>query len=427
MDNVLALILGGGRGTRLYPLTKLRSEPAVPLAGKYRLIDIPISNCINSDVRRIYVLTQFLSVSLHRHIANTYNFDPFSRGFVEVLPAQQTNEAAEWYRGTADAVRQNIFFIDDEGVSDVLLLCGDQIFRMDFRRLIETHRVWGADVTIGVVPLSRAEAPRLGVLCCDGERITEINEKPQTQAELDRLRTSPAWLAAHGVSSTDRVYLGNMGIYLFSHRALHEMLQAHPTAVDLVREVFPRSLQQYHFRVHVFNGYWDDLGSIKSYHEAHMALAGDQPPFDFASVEGIIYTRMRNLPASLVQNARVNHCLISDGCLVQEGADLERCVIGVRSRIGRHVSLRDTIVNGLDRYETAEELAENQRAGRPNLGIGDGCVIEQAIVDKDCRIGRNVRILNEHQLRNFEADHYVIRDGIVVIPDGTVLPDGTVI
>ena len=251
------------------------------------------------------------------------------------------------------------------------------------------------------------------------------NPKPRPSSIVS-VRT-PAWLAAHGVNGTDCEYLANMAIYLFSHRALHEMLQAHPTAVDLVREVFPRSLGQYHFRVHVFNGYWDDLGSIKSYHEAHMALAGDQPPFDFASVEGVIYTRMRNLPASLVQNARVNHCLISDGCRVQEEADLERCVIGVRSRIGRNVCLRDTIVNGIDGFETAKEIAENQAAGRPNLGIGDDCVIERTIVDKDCRIGRHVRIVNQHQLRDFEAAHYVIRDGIVVIPNGTVLPDGTII
>jgi glucose-1-phosphate adenylyltransferase len=372
------------------------------------------------------VLTQFLSVSLHRHIANTYSFDPFSHGFVAVLAAQQTNEAAEWYKGTADAVRQNSGFIQGEDVRDVLLLCGDQLYRMDFRRLIETHRVWGADVTIAAVPVARSEAPRMGVLCCEGDRITQITEKPH-EAELDSLRTSPDWLAAHGLTGTGREYLANMGIYLFSRRVLDELLAAHPNAVDLVREIFPRSLQHYHYRVHLFTGYWDDLGSIKSYHEAHMALAGDQPPFDFASVEGVIFTRMRNLPASRIQDARVKQCLISDGCLVQAGSQLERCVIGARSSIGRNTSLRDTIVNGIDRHETAEERAENQRRSLPNLGIGENCVIERAIVDKNCRIGCNVHIVNQRRLRDFETPLYVIRDGIVVIPNRTVLTDGTMI
>lgn len=421
MQDVLALILGGGRGERLYPLTKFRSEPAVPLAGKYRLIDIPVSNCINSGVQHVYVLTQFLSVSLHRHIANTYKFDPFSRGFVEVLAAQQTNETALWYRGTADAVRQNLSFIQDEAPRDILLLSGDQIYRMDFRRMVETHRRSEADVTLAVVPVRREQARRLGVLCCDAEgRINRFVEKPQDDAQLDDLQS-----CAPG--GTAPVLLANMGIYLFARRSLEGLLQGHPTAVDLVHEIIPRCLTTHRFQAHVFDGYWDDLGSIKSYHEAHLALAGDDPPFDFASVEGVIYTHMRNLPASQVQAARVEQSLISDGCLVGTGSRLERSVIGVRSRIGRNVVLRETVVNGGDRFETDAERATNRARGVPDIGIGDGSVIERAILDKDCRIGKNVRIVNQAGLREGSGTLYVIRDGIVVIPDGTVVPDGTVI
>jgi len=428
MQDVLGLILGGGRGQRLYPLTKSRSEPAVPLAGKYRLIDIPVSNCINSGVRRVYVLTQFLSVSLHRHIANTYNFSPFSHGFIEVLAAQQTNESADWYQGTADAVRQNISFIRDEDPRDVLLLSGDQLYRMDFRHLIETHRARGADLTIAVKPVARDQAWKLGVVRCDTEeRIVELVEKPQSDADVARLRTSPEWLERRGVPSLDRVCLANMGIYLFSRRALEALLAAQPTAVDLVREMIPRSLDTLQVRAYLFDGYWEDLGSIKSYHAAHLALAGDEPPFDFHGPEGVVYSRMRNLPPAHVLGARVEQCLMSDGCTVAEGARLERCVVGVRSRIGRDVELDTTVLNGADRFENDAERADNRRRGVPDFGIGDGSAIRRAIIDKDCRIGRGVRILNTREVRDAETELYVIRDGIVVIPNGTVVPDGTVI
>jgi glucose-1-phosphate adenylyltransferase len=428
MREVLGLILGGGRGPRLYPLTKHRSEPAVPLAGKYRLIDIPVSNCINSGVQRVYVLTQFLSVSLHRHLARTYQFTPFSRGFVEVLAAQQTNETADWYKGTADAVRQNVRILHDHNPREVLLLYGDQLYRMDFRRLVAAHRERGADVTVAVTPVGREQARRLGVVRCDdGERITEVVEKPQADAELDRLCTAERWLAARGLAAPGRPYLANTGIYLLSRRALEEMLACRPQAVDLVRELFPEVLGRLRFHAYPFAGYWDDIGSIKSYHDAHLALAGDDPPFDFASVGGVIYTRMRNLPAARVRAARVEQCLLSDGCLVQPGARLERSVIGLRGRIGRDVTLRETVFNGADRFETDEERAENRRRGVPDFGIGEGSVIERAIVDRDCRIGRGVRVVNAKGLANADAETHAIRDGIVVVPNGTVVPDGTVI
>ncbi len=426
MEDVLGLILGGGRGERLYPLTKHRSEPAVPLAGKYRLIDIPVSNCIHGGVKRVYVLTQFLSASLHRHIAQTYKFDPFSHGFVEVLAAQQTNETSDWYKGTADAVRQNISFVREEVSRDVLLLSGDQLYRMDFGRMVEEHRRRDADVSLAVKPVGRTEAHRVGVVRCDDEeRVVEVCEKPDTDAELDRLQTSAEWLKVRGMPSRGAEQLANMGIYLFKTSALNAMLDICPKSVDLVREIFPRCLQQFRIFAHLFDGYWDDLGSIKSYHAAHLTLAGDDAPFDFASVDGVIYTRMRNLPPSQVVGARIEQSLISDGCFVSSGARLERSVVGVRSRVCRNVTLRETVFNGADRYETDQERAENQRKGMPDFGIGEGSVVERAIVDKDCRIGRNVRIVNSKGVREADGDNYVIRDGIVVIPNATVLPDGT--
>jgi glucose-1-phosphate adenylyltransferase len=428
MQQVLCLILGGGSGARLYPLTKRRSEPAVPFAGKYRLIDIPISNCINSELYRVYVLTQFLSASLHRHIANTYKFSPFSQGFVEVLAAQQTNETAAWYEGTADALRQNLRYIEADGARDVLVLSGDQLYRMDFRELLRTHRDSRADVTVGAVPVTRARAPDLGVLQLDDAgRIIRLVEKPADDAHLDPLRLAPEWLRRHGVTGRGREFLANMGIYLFRREVLIELLHAQPPAADLVMEVFLRCLRTHHLQAHVFTGYWEDLGTIPSYHAANLALAGDDPPFDFHTPDGVIYTRMRNLPASRVQAARMTHCLVSDGCVVLPGARLERCLLGVRSRVGRDVSLRDAVVLGADRFETDADRAENRRRGVPDLGVGDGAMIERAILDKDCRIGRNVRLVNQRQARNEEAENYVIRDGIIVIPNGAVLPDGTVV
>jgi glucose-1-phosphate adenylyltransferase len=428
MPGVLSLILGGGRGTRLYPLTKLRSKPAVPIGGKYRLIDIPISNCINSGLNRIYVLTQFLSVSLHRHIANTYKFDPFSRGFVEILAAQQTNEAADWYQGTADAVRQNIRYIQDDGAPEVLVLSGDQLYRMDFRDLIRTHRETKADVTIAALPVAAHQASSVGILRMEASgRVAGFVEKPQTQDQLDPVRTPAEWCERRGVKCSDRPYLASMGIYLFKRDALTRLVTEPPFATDFGKEIFPRSIRTYQVQAHLFDGYWEDLGTVKSYHEASLALVNDDPPFDFHSPEGVIYTRMRFLPASRITGASLDRCLISDGCVIEPGTRIERCVVGIRSRIGRNVTLRNSVVIGADRYETAAERAANERRKFPHLGVADGSVIENAILDKDCRIGRNVRIVNEQRLENFEGDNYVIREGVVVIPKATAIPDGTVI
>jgi glucose-1-phosphate adenylyltransferase len=426
MKDVLSLILGGGRGTRLYPLTQLRSKPAVPIAGKYRLIDIPISNCINSGLKRVFILTQFLSVSLHRHIANTYKFDPFSNGFVEILAAQQTNETADWYQGTADAVRQNIRYLREDSGKEVLILSGDQLYRMDFRELIKTHRETKADVTIAVLPVPREQVSGFGIVRLDDTgKVIGFTEKPQTEDLLAPLVTPAEWMAKRGIISHNRPYLASMGIYVFNRGTLMEMLQSPPLATDFGREIFPQSIKTHKVQAHLFDGYWEDLGTVKSYHESNLILAGDNPPFDFHSPEGVIYTRMRFLPASRISGARLNQCLVSDGCVIEKGTSLDRCVIGVRSHIGKNVVLRDSIVIGADRFET--DRAGKCAQGIPALGVGDDCVIENAILDKDCRIGKGVRIVNHSGVEESEGPHHVIRDGIVVIPRGTVVPDGTVI
>lgn len=426
MQEVLSLILGGGRGTRLYPLTALRSKPAVPVAGKYRLIDIPISNCINSGMQRIYVLTQFLSVSLHRHIANTYKFDPFGRGFVEVLAAQQTNETADWYQGTADAVRQQARYILEDHCQHVLILSGDQLYRMDFQQMLETHKKTKADVTIAVLPVPRDQVPGFGIVQLDtAGKVSGFVEKPKTDEAIEAVRTPASWISQFGIEAGSREYLASMGIYIFTRKALLEMLNARPLATDFGKEIFPRSIQSHHVQAHLFDGYWEDLGTVKAYHEANLALAGDSPPFDFHSPEGVIFTRMRFLPASRIVGARLKHCLISDGCVIEDGADLERCVIGVRSRIGRNAVVRDTILLGADRFETNDERAANRAINRPDLLIGEGSVVENAILDKECRIGRNVRIVNKRKVCDDEGSNYVIRDGVIVIPRGAIIPDGT--
>jgi glucose-1-phosphate adenylyltransferase len=427
---VLSLILGGGRGTRLYPLTKLRAKPAVPVAGKYRLIDIPISNCINSGLNRIYVLTQFLSVSLHRHIANTYKFDMFNRGFVEVLAAMQTYEASDWYQGTADAVRQNALYVKNEGCEDVLILSGDQLYRMDYRDLIQTHRDSGADATIAVIPVREDQTPGFGLVRMDDAgRVVSFVEKPKTEPERKPYHTPADWIEERGIPCNGRHYLANMGIYLFRSEFLFEVLNARPLATDFGKEVFPRNVEHKKIQAHLFDGYWEDLGTIKSYHESSLALAEPNPPFDFYTPEGVIYTRMRNLPATRVDGATLKRAVVAEGGRVGEGTVLEHCLIGVRSRIGKNCRLKDTVMIGSDRYETDAEVRANRSAGRPSFNVGDDTVIERAILDKDCRIGTNVKILNAENRVEYDEPTglWHVRDGIVCVPRGAVIPDGTVI
>jgi glucose-1-phosphate adenylyltransferase len=430
MRSVLALILGGGRGTRLFPLTKSRSKPAVPVAGKYRLIDIPISNCINSELHSIYVLTQFLSVSLHRHIANTYKFDMFSKGFVEVLAAQQTNESADWYQGTADAVRQNLSYIEREDPKEVLILSGDQLYRMDFRQLIETHRSLNADATIAAIPVPEKDTAGFGLLSMDSHsRVTGFVEKPKTAEERQPYYTSAEWIERRGIACNGRHYLANMGTYLFKTEVLYELLTAKPLATDFGKEVFPRNYQTKKICAHLFDGYWEDLGTIRSYHEASLALASSRPPFDFFVPEGVIYTRMRNLPASRFNGAVLEESVVADGCVLGAGTRVEHSIVGVRSRVGANCTIRHSVIIGSDKFETDAQRAENRRRGLPDLNVGEGAVIERAILDKDCRVGRGAKLLNREHRQEFDGPNgmYYIRDGIVCVPRGGIIPEGTVV
>lgn len=425
MPRVISLILGGGRGTRLYPLTKARSKPAVPIGGKYRLIDIPISNCIHSGLPRIFVVTQFNSVSLHRHISNTYKFDPFEGGFVEILAAQQTMQHETWYQGTADAVRRNIPYFTDKHYDLVVILSGDQLYRMDFRDMIRTHLNNKAAVTIATLPVAEEEARSCGIMRIQADgRVIDFEEKPKTQEKLGRVRTEPAWLENLGIEAKGRPYLASMGIYVFNTKTLVDLL-ASSTATDFGHELLPQTITQQRVQAHLFDGYWEDIGTIGAFHRANIDLTHDKPAFDFMRGEMPIFTRPRYLASSRIMGATIKNSLICDGCVIGRGAVIENSVIGVRSIIGENVTIRDTYFMGSDYYEQPDDIAENQRLGQPNLGVAAGSVIERAIVDKSARIGPGVRILNETGVVDSEeAPTHLIRDGVVVIPRQTVLREG---
>jgi glucose-1-phosphate adenylyltransferase len=421
MRDTVTLVLGGGRGTRLYPLTKFRSKPAVPVGGKYRLIDIPLSNCINSGLNRIYVVTQFNSVSLHRHIRSTYTFDPFDGGFVEILAAQQTNTRADWYQGTADAVRQNLRYVQQPGIERVLILSGDQLYRMDFRAMIATHDATGADVTIAAVPVHSSAASGLGIMRLDETgRVEGFLEKPQTEQELAHVRTSPEWIDAHGIPSQGRDCLANMGIYLFNRDTLLDVLEKTDYR-DFGREVFPASIRTRRVQVHLFDGYWEDIGTIKSFYEANLGLADREPAFQLTTAHAPVYSRRRFLPPTRLEGATVRHSLLADGCVIEQGAVIENSVIGLRCLIGRDAVIRNSILMGNDYYELPNETSKH---GAPPLGIGDGAFVEGAIIDKNCRIGSGARVVNARHVENTEENQYgMVRDGILVIPKETTLPD----
>jgi glucose-1-phosphate adenylyltransferase len=425
VGRVLALVLGGGRGTRLYPLTRDRSKPAVPLAGKYRIIDVPLSNCVNSGVQRIYVLTQFNSVSLHRHIRRTYTFDPFSGGFVEILAAQQTLDNSGWYQGTADAVRQNLRYLQQPDIKHVLILSGDQLYRMNYADMLATHVNHRADVTIAGIPVHEEAASALGIMRLDGDgRVEGFLEKPQTKAELDMVRTDPAWIHKQGIPANGRTLMASMGIYLFDRDCLLDLLTK-TDYQDFGREVFPTAIRAKKVQLHPFDGYWEDIGTIRSYYQCNLDLAGASPPFELASAEAPIYSRGRFLPPSRLDGASVRHSLVSDGCLIGEGAVIENSVIGLRCRIGKNVVIRNSVVLGNDFYEGADDLAANAAKGLPPVGIGDGTIIEGAIIDKNVRIGRRARIVNEHGWENTaDSERFTVRDGVAVVPKDALVPDG---
>ena len=428
MPRVISLILGGGRGTRLFPLTKLRSKPAVPIAGKYRLIDIPVSNCINSGLNRIFVLTQFNSVSLHRHISNTYKFDSYGGGFVEILAAQQTMEHESWYQGTADAVRRNIPYFTENTYDLVLILSGDQLYRMDFQDMIRTHLENKAAITIAALPVAEEEARSCGIMRIQADgRVLDFEEKPKTTEKLDRVRTDVHWLEKLGLRATGRPYLASMGIYLFNRPLLVDLLRE-SKATDFGHELLPQTIAGHRVQAHLFDGYWEDIGTIGAFHQANIELTRDEPRFDFASEAGPIFTRARFLPCSRIAGATVRNSLISDGCVIGRGSVVENSVIGVRARIAENVTIRDSYIMGIDSPETQKQLLENQRLNRPPIGVGANSVIERAIVDKNARIGRNAKIINQGRTDNSEEHaSSVIRDGVVVIAKNSILDDGTVI
>ncbi|MCK4685937.1 MAG: glucose-1-phosphate adenylyltransferase [Planctomycetota bacterium] len=423
--NVLALVLGGGRGTRLYPLTRDRSKPAVPLAGKYRIIDVPLSNCINSGVQRIYVMTQFNSVSLHRHIRRTYRFDAFSGGYVEILAAQQTNEAMAWYQGTADAVRQHIKLLQDSDIKQVLVLSGDQLYRMNYADLLSTHEANNADVTIAGIPVADDVSSSFGIMRFDSAgRVKGFLEKPTTKAELDLVRTDPEWIEQAGIQAAGRSLMASMGIYLFDRDCLLDLLLK-TDYQDFGKEVFPAAIRAKHVQLHPFDGYWEDIGTIRSYYQCNIDLASSEPPFELAAPHAPIYSRARFLPPSRVDGARVQGSLISDGCTIGAGTVIENSVVGLRCQIGKDVVVRNSVILGNDYYETPEHLEVDVSNNVPPLGIGDGAVIEKAIIDKNVRIGRQANVINDRGLTELpESQHFTIRDGVIVVPKNAVLGDG---
>lgn len=427
LGEVCTFVLGGGRGSRLYPLTKCRAKPAVPLGGKYRLIDIPLSNCINSGLNHIYVLTQFLSASLHRHLRQTYRFDCFSKGFVELLAAQETmHQGSDWYLGTADAVRKNLVYIDDPMIQYVLILSGDQMYRMDYREMLSTHIESGAEISLAGLPVSRSHVSSLGTIRVDDSgRVRGFVEKPQTPEEVEPVVMDPAWFARHGVDCAGRDCIANMGIYLFNRETLVEIL-TQTNFEDFGKEVFPNVVDQRHMQIHLFDGYWEDIGTIRAFYEANLSLVEERPPFEFGLPEAPIYTRPRFLPPSRVQGAMVTDSLIADGCSIARGAEIVRSIIGPGTKIGEKAVIRDSIIFGSDtRYEDSGQCLPPPRPAEIPIGIGDQSVIQGAIVDRNARIGENAHVVNSRGLNHSdERDDCMIRDGIPVVLRNAVLRDG---
>jgi glucose-1-phosphate adenylyltransferase len=417
--------MGGGQGTRLFPLTRDRSKPAVPLAGKYRLVDIPISNCINSGLKRIYLLTQFNSASLHRHISQSYKFDHFSGGFVEILAAEQTFTDMSWYQGTADAVRKNLLHFLNHDFDYLLILSGDQLYRMDFRRIIAQHAESGADITIATIPVSRAEAQAVGIMQLDESlRITRFVEKPKEAALLNSLHLDPALFAQLGIESGQEYFLASMGIYLFKRDVVLKLLDN--TLTDFGKHIIPAAIESHAVHAFVFQGYWQDVGTIRSYFEANLDLVAELPRFNFFDMSAPIFTRPRFLPASKINGAEINHAVISDGCIINR-CKINNSIIGVRNTINEGCEIDRTILLGCDYYESELSIRQHEARGVPRIGVGRNTHIENAIIDKNARIGENCRISPQGKPEKVDHEQYYIRDGIVIIPKNAAIPHGTVI
>jgi len=423
-SNVLAVIMGGGQGTRLFPLTKERSKPAVPLAGKYRLVDIPISNCINSNLRQIYLLTQFNSASLHRHISQSYKFDHFSDGFVEILAAEQTLTDTSWYQGTADAVRKNLIHFLNHDFEYMVILSGDQLYRMDFRRIIAQHMESYADVTVATIPVGRVEAQGLGIMEINPERrITRFVEKPKDPAVLDSLRVDRDAYAVLGIEGDEEYFLASMGIYVFNRDVVVRLLDN--TLPDFGKHVIPAAIANYRVFSYIFQGYWEDIGTISSFFNANLDVTSDLPRFNFFDMSAPIFSRPRFLPASKINGAHINHAIISDGCIINH-ANINHSIIGIRSMVGAGSELKRVILLGGDYYESQASILENEVLGKPRIGIGQNTKIENAIIDKNARIGNNVVISPAGKPENVDHSLYYIRDGIVIIPKNGSIPHDTV-
>ncbi len=423
--HVLSIILAGGAGKRLFPLTQDRSKPAVPLGGKYRLIDVPISNCLNSGLKRIFVLTQFNSASLNRHIANTYRFDPFAEGFIEVLAAEQTMTNPNWFQGTADAVRQHLHRFTGRENDYQLILSGDQLYRMDYRKLLDSHWKRGADVTICVIPKNESMASSFGLLKLGSDgRVEQFREKPRGNA-LREMQTDTAALGLAPEESKKRPYLASMGIYLFKSNILTDLL-ADASMIDFGYQVIPSAIEKCDVYGYLFDDYWEDLGTVEAFYKANMDLTGSDPHFDFHDMTAPIYTRARFLPSTRVEHCDIRDSIISEGSILR-GARIFNSVVGIRSQIGENTELERVMMMGADFYEDDEDFEYNRQLGVPNIGIGKGSIIRNAIIDKNAHIGENVRIVNEERVQNFDGAGYYIRDGIVIVPKGGVLQTGTVI
>ncbi|HWW38835.1 glucose-1-phosphate adenylyltransferase [Pedobacter sp.] len=421
MDKVLGVILGGGQGSRLSPLTQTRSKPAVPIAGKYRLVDIPISNCINSGVHRMFVLTQFNSASLNKHIKNTYHFSHFSTAFVDILAAEQTVHNSEWFQGTADAVRQSMHHICLHEFKYILILSGDQLYQMDFKEMIEKHIEAKAEITIATIPVTQKEATDFGILKADQDNIiTSFIEKPKTG--LDE------WISDTGpeMQAEGRDFLASMGIYVFNREYLINILNENLDEKDFGKEILPKAITRSRVLSFQYEGYWTDIGNISSFFEANLSLTDEIPKFNLFDSCHTIFTRARMLPPSKIWNTTLDKTIIAEGCII-EASRVEHTVVGIRSRIGKHSVIVNAYIMGSDRYQTLIEIEAEKAAGNPLIGIGDRCYIHNAIIDKNCRIGDDVKINGGLHLEDGDFELYTVKDGIVVVKKGAVLPNGTII
>lgn len=426
--NVVAVILGGGAGSRLFPLTRERSKPAVPLGGKYRLIDVPVSNCINSAVTQIFVLTQYNSASLNRHISQTYRFSSFSSGFVEILAAEQRIDSPDWFQGTADAVRQIIPHLRSWRVRTLLILSGDHLYRMDYRKFLQRHYDTDADVTISAIPARPEDAEEFGLLKTDeAGAIVEFREKPKGAA-LESMRVDATQFGLEPQEAAARPFLASMGIYVFDYNRLLELLEADRSMVDFGGEVIPAAIKTYNVQAHLFNGYWEDIGTIRAFYDANLDLASPLPKFNFFDAGAPIYTRSRHLPPSKLHGCDIDNSMVSEGCILN-GIYARNSIIGLRSRMDSGVRLENSIVMGSDFFESLDEIRTDFEHNVPHLGIGQGTIIRRAIIDKNVRIGKNARLLNEAgtDCKDGEGGSYYIRDKIIIIPKNALIPDGTVI